>query len=310
MKELLWHLLLTIPTLGISVSNATKETSILNQGDMPKNETDAGLSDLKRASGLNDSTTDGTNATIKPYQDCNCDKNETQTVPPHVIAMQEAIQNKTTMLSKIRHRATHSKDAMMASVVLTLVVVMLVVGVLHTRMWKERNFLSYQDSQPVKYEQYSKTAEIPVREMLRSRARSLLVLFSPRKEKDVIRTSPVLKMQTFLDHNTDQVDSAHQALLESSSDDDMWNDSDSSDDIVFKINKRTGDWEGEAMFSGEERNSRTSLLGGEETSTWAALLGGTRGGDSGRTPLLNDISRVSSCSESSNTEQDFLKRIG
>ena len=57
---------------------------------------------------------------------------------------QEAIQNKTTMLSKIRHRATHSKDAMMASVVLTLVVVMLVVGVLHTRMWKERNFLSYQ----------------------------------------------------------------------------------------------------------------------------------------------------------------------
>ena len=90
----------------------------------------------------------------------------------------------------------------------------------------------------------------------------------------------------------------------------MWNDSDSSDDIVFKINKRTGDWEGEAMFSGEERNSRTSLLGGEETSTWAALLGGTRGGDSGRTPLLNHISRVSSCSESSNTEQDFLKRIG
>ena len=84
----------------------------------------------------------------------------------------------------------------------------------------------------MKYEQYSKTAEIPVREMLRSRARSLLVLFSPRsvfvifivlflfhlhhvmarKEKDVIRTSPVLKMQTFLDHNTDQVDSAHQVI--------------------------------------------------------------------------------------------------
>ena len=78
---------------------------------------------------------------------------------------------------------------------------------------------------------------------------------------------------------------------------------------MFKINKRTGDWEGEAMFSGEEKNSRTSLLG-EETSNWTALLGATRGGDSGRTPLLNDISRVSSCSESSNTEQDFLKRIG
>ena len=33
-----------------------------------------------------------------------------------------------------------------------------------------------------------------------------------RKEKDVIRNNPVLNMQTFLDHNTDQVDSAHQVI--------------------------------------------------------------------------------------------------
>jgi len=39
------------------------------------------------------------------------------------------------------------------------------------------------------------------------------------------------------------------------------------------------------------------------------LIGG-REGRAGRTPLLHDISRISSCSESSNTEQDFIKRIG
>ena len=57
--------------------------------------------------------------------------------------MQENIKNKT-ILGKIRHRATHTGDAMWASFMLSFMIILLVVGVLQSKMWKDRTFLSNQ----------------------------------------------------------------------------------------------------------------------------------------------------------------------
>ena len=48
------------------------------------------------------------------------------------------MQNKTSLLSKIRHRTTRSHEAVWASLSLSFVVVLLVVGVLQSRMWQHR----------------------------------------------------------------------------------------------------------------------------------------------------------------------------
>lgn len=226
---------------------------------------------------------------------CPC-ANESRTMRPGVLEMKEQIKNKTSLLSKIRHRATHSRDALWASIVMTAMIVMLVIAVLHTKMWQDTTFVSNQDSQPVKYEQYNSKAEIPVKDMLRGRARSLLALFKNNSQKKR-QNGNSLSMETFMTASEDTVDSSHQFLLESSSEDDMWNhsDSDSEEDIVFKMNKRTGDWEGDGE-GGE------SLLGSA-----VRYVRRKNSKDEVSNSILREISRVSSCSESS--ELEFM-RIG
>ena len=94
---------------------------------------------------------------------CSCDdSNNTNSFLEHAKTMKEAMRNKTTLLSKIRHRTTHSHDAVWASISLTLVVTLLVVGVLHSRMWQQRPHVSSMDSQPIKFIQWNPLAEIKV----------------------------------------------------------------------------------------------------------------------------------------------------
>ena len=72
------------------------------------------------------------------------------------------MRNKTTLLSKIRHRTTHSYEAIWASMSLSLVVTLLVIGVLHSKMWQHRPHVSSMDSQPIKFIQWNPLAEIKV----------------------------------------------------------------------------------------------------------------------------------------------------
>jgi len=282
--------------------NNSKVESILSSLDFNNDATSkssmgASTSLTQSSLGASTSFPKTTEASNKTTVDCPC-ANESETLPPSVLEMKEQIKNKTSLLSKIRHRATHSRDALWASIVMTGMIVMLVIAVLHSKMWQDTTFVSNQDSQPVKYEQYNSQSEIPVKEMLRGRARSLLELFKKNSQKS--RNGNALSMETFMTASEDTVDSSHQFLLESSSEDDMWNDSgsDSEEDIVFKMNKRTGDWEG-AGEVGE------SLLAGGAVRYVRRKEFGRK--DEVSNSILREISRVSSCSESS--ELEFM-RIG
>ena len=114
-----------------------------------------------------------------------------------------------------------------------------------------------------------------MKRLLRSRGRALLGMFGRRGER---RNPTSLRMEEFMTaadsvrkcficlflHFTlvlkllqfSQVDGVHRALLVSSSDEDWVDDESEEEDeeVVFAINKRTGEWEGE---------EGVSLLGGE-----------------------------------------------
>jgi len=192
---------------------------------------------------------------------CSCISNQSDPFLVNAHVMMDQMINKTSMLSKIRHRATHSNEAVWASFTLSGLMVLLVVGVLQSKMWNDRTFISYPESQPVKFEQFNPKSEILVRELIRSRGRNLLSLFSRRK--DNMTQKSTLKMETYLVREGDTVDSSHKALLESSEDeDDFYNgslcDSESEEETIFKMNSKTGQWEGLAM---EEDDATSSLLG-------------------------------------------------
>ena len=93
---------------------------------------------------------------------CTCNTNSTNSFLEHAKTMKAAMQNKTTLLSKIRHRTTHSYEAIWASTSLSLVVTLLVIGVLHSKMWQHRPHVSSMDSQPIKFIQWNPLAEIKV----------------------------------------------------------------------------------------------------------------------------------------------------
>jgi len=201
---------------------------------------------------------DNSSSIIKP---CSCFSNETDSFLAKAHIMMDQMVNKTSMLSKIRHRATHSNEAMWASFTLSGLMVLLVVGVLQSKMWNDRTFISYPDSQPVKFEQFNPKSEILVKELIKSRGRNLVSLFRRRKNKTCQKST--LKMETYLYRETgDTVDSSHKALLESSSEEDnlhVESDSESEEETIFMMNSRTGQWEGES-----EDDVTKSLLGGRK----------------------------------------------
>lgn len=244
-----------LATLLVSPSNlmANSETTnnhrfsmYLEDGD----KTDSNNSDSSHFYNRSMSTTIRTTT-------CSCSSNQNDSFLANAHIMIDQMINKTTMLSKIRHRATHSNEAVWASFTLSGLMMLLVVGVLHSRMWNDRTFISYSESQPIKFEQYNPKSEILVKDLIRSRGRNLLSIFT-RKRKG--NPSSVLQMETFMAGKGDAVDSCHQALIESS-DEDFYleTDSDSEEETVFKINSKTGLWEG--LEKGETDEMTMSLLG-------------------------------------------------
>jgi len=234
-----------------------------------------------------------TSTTTSPPALCDCAINVTDHFLEHALLMKNQMENKTTFLSKIRHRTTHSKDAVWASLSISCIVVMLVVGVMQSKMWNHRPHVSSMESQPVKYEQYNTKAEIMVKELLRSRGRTLLDLF-PRRRKAKIHQSS-LRMDSFLSGHRDTVDSSHQALLASSSGEEWIEDDEESDEeVVFRINRRTGEWEGE---------ERSSLLNKRRRRTSSSSSCSSRGVlDSS---ISRDLLRLSS--EDSDTDEMMVK---
>ena len=80
-------------------------------------------------------------------------------VPP----LQDAILNKTTWLSRVHHRATHSRDAFSASMVLAALLSALLLGVWATKMWTDKAHLAIQQRQPVQYQSHSQSSEMRVK---------------------------------------------------------------------------------------------------------------------------------------------------
>ena len=169
--------------------------------------------------------------------------------------MKHQIRNKTGILKKIKHRATHNNEAMWASICLSVLLIIIIVGVLHTKMWTDQTFLSYPESQPVKYEHYNQKTEVKVGHLLKSQGKSLLSHFSKRKKK--CKSDPnSLQMETFMQSQGDQVDSglSYDILHSESSDEDSLSD----EDIEFNLNPVTGLWEGSRMRTPGEDLSRRS----------------------------------------------------
>jgi len=179
------------------------------------------------------STWSGARDTAEPM--CACPENNKSILVENAKKMTEMTQNKT-IINKIKHRVTHSNDAIWASTCLSFIFVLIVIGLLQTKMWKDQTFLSYPESQPVKYEQHNREAEISVKHLLRSQGRKLLKYFNKKRKR---KQTPEFKMETFLSGSGDAVDSSYKNMIESSDGD---SDGSSSDDIVFSINRKTGEW--------------------------------------------------------------------
>ena len=173
-------------------------------------------------------------------QVCQCEENMTSILLENAKDMKHQIKNKTSILKKIKHRATHNNEAMWASISLSLLLIIVIVGVLQTKMWTDQTFLSYPESQPVKYEQYNQKTEIKVRHLLKSQGRSLLSYFSKKKRSKIDSNS--LQMESFMQTQADQVDSCfpNDFLLSESSDEDSL----SEEDIEYSLNPISGLWEG------------------------------------------------------------------
>ena len=171
---------------------------------------------------------------------CKCEENMTSILLENAKDMKHQIKNQTSILKKLKHRATHNNEAMWASICLSLLLIIIIVGVLQTKMWTDQTFLSYPESQPVKYEQYNQKTEIKVRHLLKSQGRSLLSYFSKKKRSKIDSNS--LQMESFMQSQADQVDSCfpNDFLLSESSDEDSL----SEEDIEYSLNPISGLWEG------------------------------------------------------------------
>ena len=206
---------------------------------------------------------------------CTCDNVVNSTLVENAKKMKNQVQNKT-MISKIRHRATHSHDAVWASVCLSSLLVLVIVGLLQSRMWSDQTFLSYPESQPVKYEQHNEEAEVKVKHILRSQARKLKKYFSKKARRKDSAELQSFKMETFL-QGSDLVDSRYKQLMESSDD-----TQDSEEDEVFSINRRTGDWE-------SLRSGRQERPSGDRRGRYQII-------STSVTSVTRDLSRVSESS--------------
>lgn len=73
------------------------------------------------------------------------------------------MKNKTTWISRVHHRATYSHEAFSASLALGFLLSLIVLGVLASKMWRDKAFRAIQQRQPVKFESHSGQSEILVK---------------------------------------------------------------------------------------------------------------------------------------------------
>ena len=185
---------------------------------------------------------------------CYCENNVSSVLVENAKKMKEQTKNKT-MINKIKHRATHSSDALWASICLSVLLVVMVLGMLQTKMWQDSTFLSYPETQPSKYEQFSEVSEIKVKQLIKSQGRKLIKYFSKKSRKKPGVELNSFKMETFMSESRDEVDNTYQRMIESSSD-----ESDESDeDIIFSLNRRTGEWEAGDRGYSETKSARDNL---------------------------------------------------
>ena len=216
-----------------------------------------------------------------PDPSCTCDTNGSSLLVENAKKMMDQVQNKT-MLNKIKHRATHSNDAIWACICLSSLLMLLVLGLLQSKMWSDQTFLSYPESQPAKYEQYNQEAEVKVKYLLKSQGRKLLKYFS-KKRKHKREVSNSFQMETFIQSQCDEVDSVYKELIESSDDD---NDTDSEEEVVFHINTQTGMWE-----SGRQKFQHSVRPSGDSRGRYSLVT----------SSVSKDLSRLS---ESSNDTKE------
>ena len=197
--------------------------------------------------------------------ECSCEGNVTSNLLKNAEDMKHQIQNKTSILKKIKHRATHSNEAVWASISLSILLVLIMVGLLQSKMWTDQTFLSYPESQPVKFEQYNRKTEIKVKHLLKSQGRTLTGFFSRRKKN---KTDPnSLQMESFLQTQPDQVDSRpSQHLLLSDSSDEASSCEDQ--DVEFSINPLSGLWQVSRVYRGSgDSRGRYGLVSTLETES-------------------------------------------
>ena len=202
---------------------------------------------------ISSSTTLTTSTSSAPV--CSCDDKATNTLEENAKKMQEQTKNKT-MINKIKHRASHSSDAMWASICLSSLLGVMMLALLQSKMWRDNTFLSYPESQPSRYEQDNHKSEVKVKQLLKSKGRKLLKHFSRKKKSNVELQG--FQMETFLKQDGDEVDGALQKLIETSTEDDSSEESD--EDVVFSLDKSTGFWQsgdGTQSHKGDKREETT-----------------------------------------------------
>ena len=98
---------------------------------------------------------------------CPCNQtNQTLTMKhKHAQEMKESLYNKTSWLQRVKHRATHSRDAFIASMTLSILLCVMVIGVYMSKMWRDKTFQAVQQKQPIRFEQYDPKSEVLVKGM-------------------------------------------------------------------------------------------------------------------------------------------------
>ncbi len=218
---------------------------------------------------------------------CPCDEDpaNADSLAENALSMAQSLKNKTSLLWRIHHRATHSRDAFVASILLCGLLSAVVLAVGASNMWKDKTFLPIQQKQPVHYEHYGRKTDVLVKDLLKFRAKSLLSYnkkkFDPNSRRVRRKYKRSLKMENYLrrlesdDDDLDDVDGDEQVVFDherllrsSSSESEAVESSDldfESDDLeneigsVYSLNRQTGEWSGSKSEQSNHEGQTFSL---------------------------------------------------
>ena len=203
-----------------------------------------------------------TQDTVKEYK-CNCSAFPQDIRLVKAKQFNEDIEGKD-FFGRLHHRITHREEAQQAALCITIILVIVIVALLYTKMWRDKEHYPLTFKQTITFPQEDRETEILVGDMLKSRARNLVKFFqkSPWKrnrgsaQQDETDSRNVLKMEDFIIQG-DQAQGFQRELLFSSDDEglnileseakiniNILQDSSTDGDIdqVFEIDSSTGEW--------------------------------------------------------------------